>query len=224
MKKEKNSMEIDYHDLDWKNILIKKYRNYGLDEEEVMVLFVSNAVLEVEPKTLITKEVLAPYMKASYQIDEALSHLLSKKFLTLVNEGGSFYTSLTPFKEKLFQDAIKDLNLRGGSQERVSDNFFSDIESIVSRSLSPLERDQVSAWLKGGADEGMIKEALKRSLTKSGNVSFKTADKLILEMERSKSRNELGASTVNEEEKKNEQQELRDLLTKTDWLNHGDDK
>ncbi len=215
-------MEIDVRDIDWKELLIKKYRNYDLDEEEVMVLFVSDAILTLEPKTLITKDILSPYMKDQDGIDEALSKLLSKKFLTVTNDGQNFFTSLDDFKKKLFLDSLKDLTLRNSPSSQTSDSFYSDIESIVNRTLTPLERDQVSAWLKSGADEGMIKEALQRSITKSGNVSFKTADKKILEMERSQSRNAIGASTVNECEKKNE--ELRDLFRNTDWIHSDNDR
>jgi DNA replication protein DnaD len=215
-------MEIDVRDIDWKELLIKKYRNYDLDEEEVMVLFVSDAILTLEPKTLITKDILSPYMKDQEGIDEALSKLLSKKFMTVTNDGQNFFTSLDDFKKKLFLDSLKDLTLRNSPSSQTSDSFYSDIESIVNRTLTPLERDQVSAWLKSGADEGMIKEALQRSITKSGNVSFKTADKKILEMERSQSRNAIGASTVNEGEKKNE--ELRDLFRNTDWIHSDNDR
>ncbi|MDD6241414.1 MAG: DnaD domain protein [Eubacteriales bacterium] len=215
-------MEIDVRDIDWKELLIKKYRNYDLDEEEVMVLFVSDAILTLEPKTLITKDILSPYMKDQDGIDEALSKLLSKKFMTVTNDGQNFFTSLDDFKKKLFLDSLKDLTLRNSPSSQTSDSFYSDIESIVNRTLTPLERDQVSAWLKSGADEGMIKEALQRSITKSGNVSFKTADKKILEMERSQSRNAIGASTVNEGEKKNE--ELRDLFRNTDWIHSDNDR
>lgn len=221
-KEKRNTMEIDVRDIDWKELLIKKYRNYDLDEEEVMVLFVSDAILALEPKTLITKDILSPYMKDQDGIDEALSKLLSKKFMTVTNDGTNFFTSLDDFKKKLFLDCLKDLSLRNSPSSRTSDGFYSDIESIVSRTLTPLERDQVSAWLKSGADEGMIKEALQRSITKSGNVSFKSADKKILEMERSQSRNTIGASTVNEGEKKNE--ELRDLFRNTDWIHSDNDR
>ena len=71
-------MDINAYDLDWKSILIKKYRNYDLDEIDCMVLFVSDAVLHVEPKTLITKEILSPYMVDGDRIDDSLSRLMEK--------------------------------------------------------------------------------------------------------------------------------------------------
>jgi Holliday junction resolvasome RuvABC DNA-binding subunit len=65
----------------------------------------------------------------------------------------------------------------------------------------------------------MIKEACEKSLTKAGNISFKTADRLILEMQRSQTRKSIGASTVNEDTKQRE--ELREFLLNSDWTYHG---
>lgn len=216
-------MEINAYDMDWKSILIKKYRNYDLNELDCMVLFVSDAILHVQPKTLITKEILSPYMVEGDKIDDSLSHLMDKKFLVIQEEGASFFSSIDNFKKKLFDDAIKDLTLK--SQNNIvnnlrSDSLYQEIEQIANRSLTPLERDQVSSWLKSGADEGMIKEACTRSITKSGNISFKSADRYILELQRSESRKTIGASTLNEETKQRE--ELRDLFKNTDWTYHGD--
>lgn len=216
-------MEININDLDWKSLLIKRYKNYDLNEMDCMVLFVSDAVLHVQEKTLITKEILSPYMVNSDAIDDSLSNLLSKKVLSIKNEGTAFYSSLEDFKKKLFDDALKDIMLRSQNPNynmMRSDSLYQEIESIVNRTLTPLERDQVTSWLKQGAQPGMIKEALEKSLTRSGNLSFKTADRLILEMERSQSRQSTGSSLVNEETRKRE--ELRDLFSKNDWTYHGD--
>ena len=215
-------MDINAYDLDWKSILIKKYRNYDLDEIDCMVLFVSDAVLHVEPKTLITKEILSPYMVDGERIDDSLSRLMEKQFLSIKNEGNAFFTSLDEFKKKLFDDAIKDMVLKSQSNTlnaRRSDSLYQEIESIANRSLTPLERDQVTSWIKSGASDGMIKEACERSLTKAGNISFKTADRLILDMQRSQSRKTVGASMVNEDTKQRE--ELREFLLNTDWTYHG---
>ena len=86
--------------------------------------------------------------------------------------------------------------------------------------LSPIEKDTVTRWLQEGADEGMIKEACQKAMGKSGHISFKSADKFVLEMERSQGRKDIGVSTVNEETRKKE--ELRDLFNNADWTYHGD--
>lgn len=216
-------MDINAFDLDWRSILIKKYKNYGLNEEDCMVLMVSDCILHIEEKILITKEVLSPYMASIDAIDTSLSSLMSKKYMVIKSEGTSFYTSIDDFKKKLFDDTIKDLTLKNssmGSSSTISSSLYVEIEEIAGRSLTALERDRITSWLKSGADEGMVKEALSKSFTKQGHISFNNADRLILEMQRSESRKNIGASMVNEENKKKE--ELRDILSKVDWTYHGD--
>lgn len=212
-------MDINYKDIDWKTILIKKYKNYNLDETDCMVLFVSDSILSIQ-SILITSEVLSPYMVNLDRIDSSLSKLVEKKILKIDNLNNNFVSSIEDFKKKLFDDFIKDITLKSNNPTRNNDSLYSEIESICNRMISPLERDQITSWLKSGADEGMIKEGLRRSITKSGNVSFKNADKLILNMQRSKSRQDIGASTLNEETKKRE--ELREFFAKSDWTYHGD--
>ncbi len=211
-------MNLTKNDIDWKSLLIKKYLNYGLDEIDTMVLFVSDAVLSVAENTLLTCEILSPYMKAPKdRIDQSLSKLMSKKYLNIVQNGNQFSTSLDSFKEQLFEDEIKDLILKGNNdtlKNPLSENLYSYLESI-NGPLSPIDKDRVSQWLKGGADENMIKEACKKAITKNGHISFKTADTLVLQMQRSESRKTIGVSTVNEETNKSD--DLQKLIESTNW-------
>ncbi len=211
-------MNLTKNDIDWKSLLIKKYLNYGLDEIDTMVLFVSDAVLSIAGNTLLTCEILSPYMKAPKdQIDQSLSKLMSKKYLTIVQNGTEFTTSLDSFKELLFQDEIKDLILKGNDnalKNPLSENLYSYLESI-NGPLSPIDKDRVSQWIKGGADENMIKEACKKAITKNGHISFKTADAFVLQMQRSESRKTIGVSTVNEETSKSD--DLQKLIESTNW-------
>lgn len=212
-------MELNFNDLDWKSLLIKKYKNYDLNEEDCMVLFVTDAILSILPDTLITKDVLSPYMVNQEEIDSSLSSLMSKNIISIQTNGNSFHTSIDGFKQRLFNDAIKDLNLHSQNHKNQasSDSIYQEAEQIANRTLTPIERDRITSWLKDGADEKMIIEALKKTITKSGNISIKNADKLILEMERSESRKTLGTSTINENTKRNE--ELSDILN-MDWTYH----
>lgn len=199
-------MNISLKDIDWKSLLIKKYLRYDLNETDVMVVFVSDAVLDMQEKTLLTCEILSPYMKcAKDDIDASLSKLMQKKIITLVQEGVTFFSSLEEFKLRLFKDEIKDLTLKGSDSVTnvLSENLYSNLESLGGP-LSPVEKDRVMSWLKEGADENMIKEACKRSITKNGHISFNNADRLILEMERSASRKNIGVSTVDEKDRKND--------------------
>lgn len=209
-------MNLTLNDIDWKALLIKKYQTYGLDEMDCMVLFVSDAVLDMEPNLLITCDVLSTYMKANKDaIDSSLSKLMAKNILTIQKTGGAFFSSLDDFKKRLFKDEVKDLVLKGGNNTSViSENLYSFLESI-NGPLSPIDRDRVAQWLKDGIEEEQIREACKKAMTKNGHISFKTADTYLLQMQRSESRKTIGASTVNEEE--NRAAELQKLIDSTKW-------
>ncbi len=211
-------MNIDYNDLSFPNAIVKKYTAYGLDEMDCMVLLVSDNLLRIE-KTLLTCDILSSYMKAKKEdIDTALSHLLSKKIIEIVDGGkDGLYSSLENFKKRLFADILKDFALeqKDKAVHEGEENIYSELEQLCGHTLSPIERDMVTKWLREGADEGMVREACQRSLTKSGNISFKTADKLVLEMERSEGRKKIGVSTVDEDTRK--KKEIRDIILNTDW-------
>ncbi len=209
-------MNLTLKDIDWKSLVVKKYQSYGLDEMDCMVLFVSDAVLDMEPNLLLTCDILSTYMKANKEdIDRSLSKLMAKNILIIQNSGSTYSSSLEEFKLRLFKDEVKDLVLKGGSgTTSISENLYSFLESI-NGPLSPIDRDRVAQWLKDGIEENQIKEACKKAMTKNGHISFKTADTYLLQMQRSESRKTIGASTVNEEE--NRAAELQKLIDSTKW-------
>ncbi len=206
-------MTITHADIDWKNILLKRYRSYSLEELDVMVLFMCDLVLSIEADQLLTADLLSSYMSAKKEdIDASLNKLLEKKYLTI--DKNSFF-SLESFKERLFEDLKKDLYLATSTDNSSSSaKLVEYLEKLIGRTLSPIEKDSVFNWLKSGASEDQIKEACQKSINKSGSISMKRAEKLILEMERGESRKGIGASMVNEDtRKKTDIQNLMDY----DW-------
>jgi|GEM_PF-623759 DNA replication protein DnaD len=217
-------MEIQASDMDWKSLLIKRYPDYQLTEMDVMVIFVSAALIDRERKILLTRDILSQYMTAPKDaVDLSLSKLLKRGILVIHTEGNDVYTTLSEFRQKLFDDFIHDKVIEETEKplREGGPNLYEDLEKIAGRSLSPVERDKVTSWLKSGASEGMIKEACSKSMTPNGYLSFKTADRLVLEMLRSASREDIGASTVNEETQRNER--LKDFFENEDWTYHGSD-
>lgn len=218
-------MEINENDFDWKNVLIKKYLSYGLDETDVMVLFVSDALLKIQSDAVLTYDVLSDYMAACKEaIDSSLTKLFKKNYIKMQAVNSGIRTSLDEFKAKLFHDVIKDALLKDKASDRDSENdtseLMNDLEQLNGRTLSPIERDKVSLWLKQGADVGMIKEACHRSVTKSGIISFKIADQLILAMLTGNERKKLGTSTFDHDDERKRDQEIKDILLNNDWTNH----
>lgn len=216
-------MNLNYQDFDWKNILIKRYPSYQLSELDVMVIFVSDNVLKLEENVFLTQDILSNYMTSSREdIDQSLSKLIKKKVLEVIPQDKGMRFSLEKFKETLYNDVVKDIALNeriGRNSIGLTGDLSQSVEDLIGRVLSPTERDHISAWLKNGADEGMVKEAVSKSLSPNGYFSMKKADKLILELNRSKSIQDFGVSTIDEGTRK--RQEISDLLKNTDWTYHG---
>lgn len=211
-------MNITEKDIPFATLLIKRYPLYDLSELDAMVLLVSDKVLEIED-TLLTCDILSSYMKASREdIDLSLSKLLSKNFVEVVDvPQKGLRSTLDSFKKRLFADWVRDITLekKVAHSKDGAENLYAELERIGGRTLSPIERDMVTKWLQSGATKDMVLEATKRTLTKSGDLSFKRADKMILELERSEGRKKIGVSTVDEDLKK--KQEIQDIIRNTHW-------
>lgn len=219
-------MDINSKDLDWKNILIKKYTSYGLNELDVMVIFVSDNLLKIQSDLILTYDVLSNYMASKKDdLDSSLTKLLQKKIIVIKEDSLNIKMSLDGFKEKLFNDVLKDAVLK--DKQSVSDdsndtiNLVNDLEQLNGRTFSPTERDKIAFWIRQGADDGMIREACHQSISKSGIISFKQADKLILEMMTSKERKNLGTSTFDHNDEQSRDEKIKDILLNSNWANNG---
>lgn len=219
-------MDINSNDLDWKNILIKKYTSYGLNELDVMVIFVSDNLLKIQSDLILTYDVLSNYMASKKDdLDSSLTKLLQKKIIVIKEDSLNIKMSLDGFKEKLFNDVLKDAVLK--DKQSVSDdsndtiNLVNDLEQLNGRTFSPTERDKIAFWIRQGADDGMIREACHQSISKSGIISFKQADKLILEMMTSKERKNLGTSTFDHNDEQSRDEKIKDILLNSNWANNG---
>ena len=219
-------MEINEFDMDWKNILIKKYASYGLDETDVMVVFVSDSLLRIQSDVILTYDVLSDYMTARKEaIDASLTKLMKKTYLVMTANETGIHASFDEFKKKLFLDVLKDSILKDKTEISRSDNdtvdLLNNLETLNGRSFSAIERDKISFWMKEGADDGMIKEACKQAVTKSGIISFKVADQLIRDMLTSDERKKLGTSTYDHDDEHKRDEEIKDILFNSDWTNNG---
>lgn len=219
-------MDINANDLDWKNILIKKYTSYGLNELDVMVIFVSDNLLKIQNDLILTYDILSNYMSAKKDdIDSSLTKLFQKKIIVMKDDSTNIQMTLDGFKEKLFNDVLKDAILKDkqvvADDSNDTSSLINDLEQLNGRTFSPTERDRISTWIRQGADEGMIREACHQSISKSGIISFKQADKLILTMITSKERKTLGTSTFDHSDEKSRDEEIKSILLSNNWANNG---
>lgn len=193
-------MEINENDIDFTSLLIKRYTLYKLTDLEAMVLLVSDKILNRGEYILLTRDILSKHMASTKEeIDIALNNLFKKGIIELFNNDNNYYSSIDKFKKRLFSDLIKDIKLgKEGDLSNTSSNLYTYLEQLNNRTLSVIERDYVTNWLKSGVEEKEIKEACVKSKTKNGFISFKKADGYILDLIRSLSRRQLGTSTVDE--------------------------
>ena len=97
-------MDFILEDIDWRKILIRRYKNYHLNENDLAVILLINELNRGVPH-LISPEEIVPYttMNAE-QIEQIMSKLLKAGYASI--EGVSF--SVNAIKKKIFDDTVKE--------------------------------------------------------------------------------------------------------------------
>lgn len=219
-------MDLSIKDLDWRKLLVKHYKAFGLNEKSLAVVFCLDEVLS-SMEALIKADDLVPYMTLSVdEIDDILVDLVNRKYIQYSKKGGTLVTSLEPLKDKIFQAVYKDIvidsNEKGvkGGQEQVN-TLYSYFEDCLGRPLTGKEVDRISFWIKSGASEGMIKEAVEKLRGKNKAVTFPAVDKVLLALKKSDDRGKEGYSSL-DGDWKNGDQDILDALKKS-WVPKSDD-
>lgn len=197
-------MELSQSDIDFRSILLKRYSYYRLSDMECFMILICHQLLSRDSKLLLTRDILSKHMSSTKEeIDSLLNELIKKGIIEIINDNNQIYSSLTTFKKRLYDDLIKDIRLEKEGSNTSSSSLYMYLEQLNDRSLSSIERDYISNWLKDGVEENLIKEACLKSKTKNGFISFKKADAYVLSALRSLSRKEIGVSTIDEERERN---------------------
>jgi DNA replication protein len=210
-------------DVDWRKLLIKHYKSptYKLNENEVVVLLCLDDILSSN-KILVTGEDLVNYMTlTSEEIDEILSSLLEKKYIDYIRENNKTITSIEPIKNKIFEDLKRDIIIESNetstkeNKEKV-DNLYSYFESQLGRVLTGKEIDRISTWVRSGASEGMIKEAVEKVKAKGKTLSMNAVDKVLLSIQKSNDITKEGYSTMSSSYRHSDEETI-DIVTKS-WV------
>ncbi|WP_099158330.1 DnaD domain-containing protein [Virgibacillus ndiopensis] len=159
--------------------LLTSYKEYGMDEKDVMLL------LQIHRFIMNSNEFPTPNELASYlTIDEkecsnVLRKLIQKGFLSIEQiendqqQLGEVY-SLDPLWEKIFSKEAPEPDQEDGT-------IFILFEQEFGRPLSPFEIETVNVWLD--EDElapSLIKAALRESVL-MGKLNFKYIDRILRE-------------------------------------------
>lgn len=200
-------MNINYKDVSFHQLLIKRYLIYSLNELDVMILFISDELIKEGVKYL-SLDLILPYLSKEVDkkdVDSSLAKLFKKSIIKIINKNNENYCSIDEFKQTLFLDSMKDYSLKEMSIKVNSDNnFYVNVEKLFKRSLTVIERDQISSYLKEGFLEDDILSAIKKVSSRNLKVSIKEVEKIL------KSDNE------EKEEKK-----IKNDLPYVDWTKNG---
>jgi len=214
-------MEFGFKDLDWRSLLLKRYKDYGLDEDDVMVILMANEVQKEDANAPITSDTLSEYMTISKdEIDQSLYKLLDRKFIVYETIGTVVRMSFDPLFSKLFADVKKDLVLASDKKtDKKVDEAYAFFEKTLGRTITPLELDKISSWLGEGATMGMLQNAVINIQASKQRVTFPRLEKEILRLEKANDISKEGY-TVRDDTNRNDRK-LAEILSH-DWLH--DDK
>lgn len=198
---------IKIEQLDYKYILIENYKQFGLNEQElVILLLIDNA--EKEAPSLITADQLVLKMSLEEkQIDELLVSLFDRNFLSYETVNGILVTSLKPTKNRIVE-FVKNSFLNVSPSELLDDidgdgkTVFKAFELKLNRSLTPMELDSIRGWFHDGINKDVIISALNEVSTKTKRITINAVDKMILKMISSSDIKKEGFSLVSEKNKK----------------------
>ena len=176
---------IDLHGagVDFSYILLDNYRSFGLNEEELAVLFMIDHLLR-QGNSLITSDLLSLKMSLkTHEIDRILSELVRNEYISYETGHGGMKTSLQPLKAKLYKAFERSLakdrqNLLSEQRASALSRLYTYFEKRLNRVLSPLENDLIGNWLDAGYTEEDIHNALEDALLQKKR-SLKSVDKIL---------------------------------------------
>jgi DNA replication protein DnaD len=214
-------MDLNCYDLDWRKLLVKHYKYYGLNENDLAVILCLFDILTPN-QSLIGADDLVSYMTISKDdIDKSLVKLLDKKFIEYIQLNGKTVTSLSPLYARILSDLKKDVVIESNENQHKADqsqvnSLYSYFEETLGRTLTGRETDRISFWLRTGADEKMIKEAVEKLKAQSKTISLAAVDKILLSLQKSDDISKEGFSSRRENWREGSQETI-DILSKR-WV------
>lgn len=206
--------------LDFKYLLLDNYKKLKINEEEVITLLMINHLLLQGNSFIVPNQLALKMGFKTKKIDEILTSLLEKGFITYIQKDGDTLTSLKPLEDKLYNqfklDFIDEENKNIISKSSLkTDNIFLKFEQLFARPLSPVEVSQIQEWISFGYSDETIIEALKEALSKN-KKSFRSIDKILLSWQKRDDIENEGSSPINKDWDKNMDETIR--IAKTPWI------
>lgn len=206
-------------------VLLENYKKLGITETELAVIFMIQHLLK-QGNTLITQELLALKMTLSIQdIDQVLSHLLSKRLIEFESDNGEMKTTLKPLELRLYREfEVALLKRREESLEKGFDtqvqNIYGVFEKKFGRTLSPAEFQKIREWISLGYEEDVIIDALHEALD-ANKKSIRSIDKILLKKTARKDIQKEGYSAISEGWNKDIEKTIQ--IASEKWVNDDDE-
>ncbi len=206
-------------------VLLENYKKLGITETELAVIFMIQHLLK-QGNTLITQELLALKMTLSIQdIDQVLSHLLSKRLIEFESDNGEMKTTLKPLELRLYREfEVALLKRREESLEKGFDtqvqNIYGVFEKEFGRTLSPAEFQKIREWISLGYEEDVIIDALHEALD-ANKKSIRSIDKILLKKTARKDIQKEGYSAISEGWNKDIEKTIQ--IASEKWVNDDDE-
>lgn len=211
--------------IDMEYVLLENYKKLGITETELAVIFMIQHLLK-QGNTLITQELLALKMTLSIQdIDQVLSHLLSKHLIEFESDNGEMKTTLKPLELRLYREfEVALLKRREESLEKGFDtqvqNIYGVFEKEFGRTLSPAEFQKIREWISLGYEEDVIIDALHEALD-ANKKSIRSIDKILLKKTARKDIQKEGYSAISEGWNKDIEKTIQ--IASEKWVNDDDE-
>ncbi len=211
--------------IDMEYVLLENYKKLGITETELAVIFMIQHLLK-QGNTLITQELLALKMTLSIQdIDQVLSHLLSKRLIEFESDNGEMKTTLKPLELRLYREfEVALLKRREESLEKGFDtqvqNIYGVFEKAFGRTLSPAEFQKIREWISLGYEEDVIIDALHEALD-ANKKSIRSIDKILLKKTARKDIQKEGYSAISEGWNKDIEKTIQ--IASEKWVNDDDE-
>ena len=211
--------------IDMEYVLLENYKKLGITETELAVIFMIQHLLK-QGNTLITQELLALKMTLSIQdIDQVLSHLLSKRLIEFESDNGEMKTTLKPLEQRLYREfEVALLKRREESLEKGFDtqvqNIYGVFEKEFGRTLSPAEFQKIREWISLGYEEDVIIDALHEALD-ANRKSIRSIDKILLKKTARKDIQKEGYSAISEGWNKDIEKTIQ--IASEKWVNDDDE-
>ncbi len=218
-------MEFKYKDIDWRRFLLRRYKDYKLNEEEFVCLLCIDDMLK-EKKRLIDADDLLTYMSLERdKIDEILVSLTKKGFLSFENEEGNLTASLSKLFLRIERDFKADIiSSASKASEEIQDKInkiYPFFEEKLSRTLSGREIDKITLWMKAGIKESQMKEAVARLETNNKKISISSVERELDRIKKSEDILEKGYTTFGDEITLDDKRK-QDIIEKK-WVPTSDD-